>query len=463
MFLQFAAENFRSIAQRVQLSMRVSAVVEDASDPTLISLSSHLQLLRCGALYGANASGKSNLVDAMSFAQELIVNSPLAKGAAIPISPFRLEKVWLNRPSVFEFYIFVAGHVYGYQFSVTSHEVISERLVEVSISNPTNETVLFRREGKEFTLTDELLAAVKDPGYLDYVAKGTRANQLFLNEAHERTIDALEPIYQWFATSLIIVGPNARYWPLVEEADREPAFKAFLRDVLEWADTGIVSVETRRSELRADIKKEINAFRKNKRVRALLRTLQPKRISREKLIEHPSGEAEVLSIHFRHRATEASDECLFDVEHESDGTIRLLDLAPMLYSANNLGAVYIVDEIDRSLHTLLAQRLIERFIGESNAVPLNSASQLFFTTHDTNLLDCRKLRADGIWFAEKNRSGASEFYSLAEFKPDQLQAMDGDLEQGYLRGRFGGIPFLGDPKKLGWHAFGSLEHSRGKK
>jgi AAA15 family ATPase/GTPase len=438
--------------------MRASDTAE-VDDPAFARLSPRLRLLRCAALYGANASGKSNLVEAMHFARHSIITPPMTKDASISVQPFRHDES-RDQPSKFEFYLFASGRVYGYQFSLTRREIVFEELTAVSLTDPSDEQMVFRREGHVFTFSDEFRRSVDDPKFLNYVAKGTRANQLFLNEAHERDLAMLEPVYRWFESTLVIIGPETRYGPLVEDAEREPTFKEFLRGILEWADTGIVGIDTRRRKVEEPIKKEIDAFRRNKRVRQLLQQgIGGRSRSRDALIEAEDGQAEILSLHFQHRLGAGTE--MLDVEDESDGTIRLLDLAPMLYLAKEHAPVYVVDELDRSLHTLLAQRLIERFIAETGAAGDNLVPQLIFTTHDTNLLDCRRLGPESIWFAEKNRSGASEFYSLAEYKPEQLRLMCGSLEKGYLQGRFGGIPFLGNPEMLGW--LGRGESGLGKK
>jgi uncharacterized protein len=448
--LQFEAENFLSIASRAGISMRASSAGDaQAPDPTLLRVSPRLDVLRCGALYGANASGKSNLIAAMAFAQSLITAPPSTRDAPIPTSPFRFGRDGSEKPSVFEFYLLIDRRVFGYRVAVSRREVVEEHLSEAPLDDPGQERVVFSRAGAEFEL-GAALSTGTDPGFIEYIARGTRANQPFLNEAHERSLAVLEPVYQWFASTLVIIAPHTRYGPLVEEADQEPAFRDFLGSVLEWADTGIVGVETRRSELQESVKKELESFRRSKRVRELLRHFQPRVATRDTLIERPEGPTEVLSLHFKHRAGDPADVQLFDVEDESDGTMRLLDLAPMLYRSSHAAQVYVVDEIDRSLHTLLAQRLIERFIGDASRIVGVTAPQLLFTTHDTNLLDCRRLRPDGVWFAEKRRDGASQFYSLAEFKPEQLVAQRGELERGYLQGRFGAIPFIGDPRRLHW-------------
>jgi AAA15 family ATPase/GTPase len=131
---------------------------------------------------------------------------------------------------------------------------------------------------------------------------------------------------------------------------------------------------------------------------------------------------------------------LFDLSEESDGTNRLFELSPLfedLTSTNEV--IYFIDELERSLHPILAKELLKLY-----AVNSNSKSQLIFTTHESNLLDLELLRQDEIWFTEKKSDGSSVFYPLSDYKPRE----DKNIRLGYLEGRFGGIPFLGDFKKI---------------
>lgn len=450
MLIQFSAENFRSVAERVDFSMRAASNSSEVEqDTSLIPLSPSLRLLRCAALYGANASGKSNLVAAMLQARGLIVSPSVSRGESLPSAPFLLGDDWKRRPTTFEFYFVVDQKVYGYRFTYDERVIVNEKLTVAEPDALGKELTLFSREGGEISFGPELQSSTDDFRFLEYVAKGTRPNQLFLNEAHEREVKELEAVFQWFAMTLVIIGPDTQYGPLVEDIEREPAFKEFLQRVLRWADTGIVAVDARRRPLDQDIRRDVKAILRNKRVRSILGRLPVHPHRRGRVVESPDGKTtELLSLHLKHHGA-GGDES-FEMSQESDGTLRLLDLAPILYWSERPSPVYIVDELDRSLHTLLAQRLVERFILESTQQSARTAPQLLFTTHDTNLLDCRRLRPDGVWFAEKDVAGASRFYSLADFSAEQLQAMEGDLERGYLQGRFGGIPFIGDPVKLGW-------------
>jgi hypothetical protein len=130
----------------------------------------------------------------------------------------------------------------------------------------------------------------------------------------------------------------------------------------------------------------------------------------------------------------------------SDGTQRLLGMSVGWEWAEHTRHLLVVDELNRSFHPSLTQKLLALLL-EAKGPP---RSQLLFTTHDTHLLDAGLLGPDAIWFIEKDPEGASRLYSLAEFDPGQIRALTGSLEAGYLQGRFGAIPFLGDPRRLGW-------------
>jgi uncharacterized protein len=145
---------------------------------------------------------------------------------------------------------------------------------------------------------------------------------------------------------------------------------------------------------------------------------------------------------FRHEEDMGSTK--FSNWEESDGTNRLLDYLPILYEAINSKKVYLIDEIERSIHPLLIKELVKKFSDDTE-----TKGQLIFTTHESNLLDQEIFRPDEIWFTEKNRQGATELYPLSEFKEHHTI----DIRKGYLNGRYGGIPFLGNLKDLNWDKY----------
>jgi len=437
MLIQFAAENFRSLHHRTELNMRAL----DNKGGQVTQTFDDLEILRCAALYGANASGKSNLIKAMAFAKQLIVDGTGRRAAEIGTQPFRLADCG-RKPSTFEFFFVDATKsIYGYRFAVTKTAVIEEELVRL---NEPKETV-FSRKGSDFSFGASLKKSIPDHKFLDFVGQGTRPNQLFFYEANERGLDFFKPLREWFTNTLTIVHPSTRVWPLVRYVHNDASFGSFLQKSLRWADIGISDIKTFSQALSEAEQKSFDAANSLEPdvLRGVLKLMEPHGLGGSSFYPtlRKKGDFNVWDFNSTYEQNEP-----FLLEDESDGTVRLLDLIPVLYYARHNPVVFVVDELDRSLHTLLAQKLVEAFL----ALDKECSSQLIFSTHDTNLLDCNQLRPDCVWFVEKDKSGATRTYSLAEFKPEQLQELCGNLERGYLDGRFGGIPFLGDPKKLGW-------------
>jgi AAA15 family ATPase/GTPase len=169
------------------------------------------------------------------------------------------------------------------------------------------------------------------------------------------------------------------------------------------------------------------------------------------LAETTGGDAFIKAIRFRHAGEGLTDG--FDWQDESDGTRRLMHLLPVLRQIHQHpdgGQLLAVDELERSLHTSLTRRFVEEFLDLCAAAP-DTTAQMIFTTHDTNLLNGRLLPAASIWFVEKDRAGATYLYSLAEYPPEQVEALTEHLEEGYLQGRFGAIPFIASRDQLSWN------------
>ncbi|KYF81268.1 hypothetical protein BE17_04445 [Sorangium cellulosum] len=413
LLLQFVVENFLSFRDKAVLSLVAVDGVPHAENQ-VARLDAGQRVLKCAAIYGANASGKSNLVKALQFAQRLVVTGTKS-GEPTGVTPFKLGEQ-ADAPSRFEFELGMAGRRYSYGFVAAPRAILSEWLFE---HDGTQERRVFERSYDEsrtgrprIELGDALLS---DPGrrqFLGFVAEGTRDNQLFLTEASERNVLELAHVTRWFRTGIHVVLPDSTFADLATRVAQEPSFKAFIESFLSGADTGVASLD-----------------------------VEPV-ASSTGAVEH--------RIHLVHPGA-AGRRVAFPLEEESDGTRRLLHIAPFVYEiGQQRGAaarVYAIDELDRSLHPLLTRAFIQSFL---SVAPAAGFGQLIFTTHDTNLLDVRLLSRDSIWFVQKDAAGASSLYALSEFKGAQLEQLAGHLEQGYLQGRFGAVPFFGDPRRLGW-------------
>lgn len=403
MLIQFAVENFLSFRDKTVLSMVAS---DDTRHPShVVTLPDGTRILRCAALYGANASGKSNLLMALAFARELIAEG-IRPGKPIPVKPFKLRAP-LQTKAKFEFELWLNYARFSYGIVLDARTVHSEWLYRADV---TGERMIFEREqvGREarVKLGEEFVGSERMR--MELFAQNTRPEQPFVTEAEEKNVPWV--IGPWFRREVLLFPSQfALGEDLPEMVHNHPELGKFLAAYLQGAGTGITDLRVEREE-----HKEQESFRL---------------VTQRHL---PGGQS-----------------VEFELEEESDGTQRLMDLLPLLFitkrkSAPRENPLLAIDELERSLHPVLTRQFLREYLQSSDR-----AGQLLFTTHDTDLLDLGLLRPDEIWFAEKDSEHASRLYSLSEFKADQLAQLGDRLEDGYLNGRFGAIPFLGTRQQLG--------------
>lgn len=436
MLIRFTAENYRSINEEVVFSL-LPGKAQKNSNHIITHPKLGIDALRIALLYGANASGKSNLVRAMEFAQEFIIDGTHPK-ATIPIQPFRLDKTRSLQPSRFEFEFIANEQAYAYGFSVDRQRVHDEWLYLV---NAKDETPLFERETTKQSKVKATFnpAQIPDPTeqqFLQFVVRATRPNQLLLTSLIEANVQRFEAAYEWFYEKLRIIFPESKYVRMPLNVHKDQRFSQDLASFLGTMNTGIDEVCMERVDLGSLdvpteflIKKlnEVNQDKEEENADKLLIFNSP--LGRHLLFLNDLQEVEVYALNTRRFVHGESVE--FDIFEESDGTQRLFDLFPILYDTES--RVFVVDELERSLHPNLVRRFLQTFLATTHK------NQLVVTTHESTLLDLELLRRDEIWFAEKSPSGASSFYSLEEFKPRH----DLDIRRGYLQGRFGAIPVFG--------------------
>jgi len=394
-----------------------------------------VDVLRSAIIYGANASGKSNLVKAMAFARDMILMGTHVK-EAIPRKPFKLIQQAEGEPSRFEFEIQQETRAYGYGFELDSQRVHKEWLYELK---KTTETMLFEREtspsGKTTVQFGKLkLQGQKEREFLEFVGMGTRPNQLFLTESMERDVDQFEEVVQWFLEKLVIIFPHFRYIRL-GRVGADSDFGDRMAHYLEQLGTGVCGFEFMKVDMEKEFPKEIlDAMVTSAQGEAINTMVLGPTDDRYVVDIGEDGQISAKKLMLRHRMADGDEETLFEMHEESDGTRRMMDLLPTLGSPANPSRVIFVDELGRSLHPALIYKLITLFL------EMDSNSQLIATTHEEHLLNFDLLRRDEIWFIEKTQHGVSQLYSLEEFAP----RYDKDIEKGYMQGRFGGIPVFGN-------------------
>ncbi|MEO7590191.1 MAG: ATP-binding protein [Byssovorax sp.] len=447
-------ENFLSFKEETVFSMR--APPGETRAVTDIPGHDGLRLMRVAAFYGANASGKSNLVKALKTACNLVTRGA-SPNAQLPAQPFRLTSDSQLKPTRFQFDFLVDGSLYSYTLILTPERIAGEALYR-TLPNTPDEELIYEREappdGGEHAVTlgpMVLSGDVEQQQFARFVAKGAPIQQPLLTEFAMRNVPQLAPIRDWFQQGLMVVGPSDPYARLVSELFENSSLRAFYGHMLSAMGTGVNGVSVLKeqdpglNQLVRDLDEPALLGRGKNRFLNIFRS-GPALPGQDFHVEENGEGMSRLNLILEH-STRSGSTVAFPLTEESDGTQRLLHLLPVLFHRTK-GQCTVIDELDRSLHTSLTRRFVEEFM----AMASGALSQLIFTTHDTNLLNGRLLPPGSIWFVEKDDDGASHLHSLAEYPAAQLEHLLEHLEEGYLQGRFGAIPFLAHRDNLGWQA-----------
>lgn len=418
MLIEFSVENFMSIKDKVTLSMLAGKDNENADN---IFLEDKDRFLKSIAIYGANASGKSNIFKAMTSAIMLIRKSSRRQinEKLLEIVPFKFNKDSKNKPTKFEFIFSTNGIRYVYGFSADINRIYDEYLYQYLSAKPS--MIFERKNTNEYNFTqaeEKELNAIKD--------KNTD-NKLLLSTAttwnYERTRDA----YMWFASAIDTYNdyealPNQ----VLEEFDNDEdgSLKKFTINLLREAEININDYNIKTENmLQEDIAKIItdpilqSMLKDGNNINAVSRTI---------FAGHEIEDQEGISTEY-----------FLNLQEESLGTQNIFFLSPILKETFEKGKTIVIDEIDKSLHPMLVKYIVELF--HNPRVNINNA-QLIFNTHDTNLLSLNIFRRDQIYFVEKDYlKGTTDLYSLDEFSVRKQE----NIRKGYLQGRYGSIPFLG--------------------
>jgi uncharacterized protein len=424
MLIEFSVGNYRSFKEKVTFSMVAANLV--AKDKQLdannvFTVDDDLKLLKSAAIYGANASGKSNLAKALAFMKGFIANSSKDTQSTdeIPIEPFRLSTETDSKPSFFELVFIMTGVKYRYGFEVTDKQVVSEWLF---YTPKTRETKLFRRKIDAFQISRAFDA--------DDIQKRTRNNALFLSVSAQFNVEVAVKILSWLKSTINITSglkDKGMMNVTINCLLKKNKYKTNIIQMIKKLDLGIGEIKVEEEEFSIDH----------------LPSYIPDDV-REVIARH-AGE-KTVSILVSHRKFDHDGQYYlienFDLsQHESDGTQKIFALAGPLVDTLEEGKTLIIDEFDARLHPLISRAIVELF-NDQETNPNNA--QLIFMTHDTNLLSNQIFRRDQIWFAEKNRYGATDLYSLAEYKIRN----DASFESDYIKGKYGAIPYIGDLKHL---------------
>lgn len=434
MLIDFTLRNFLSFKDEVSFSMLAAKSVKeheqyDSNEScNVINVpNTDSKILKVAAIYGANGSGKSNLLSAMSFFKRMVLdsfkNDSILRRVTELSYQFSIESQ--EEPSSFEMMFIVGDKRYRYGFELFNESIESEWLFVKPLES-SRESYCFRREKKIITVNSK---TYKGAGG---ISSKTRHNALFLSTCAQFNVEISMIIKEWFRKKFNILSgiddDTIHYTAnqYIHNADMHKRIIEFIKII----DLGINDISIKESDVEnipEPVNKVVNAISNSPNV-------IKSEITDIKKIE-------ILSEHKRFEHGKLKDTLLTPFGIESLGTKKIFALLGPWFDTIINGGTLIIDEFGASFHTKLSVELIKIFQST-----LNNNAQLIITTHDTNLLRGELLRRDQIWFAEKNEFGVSDLYSLVEYKVNQATSVrnDATFNKDYLLGKYGAIPYFGN-------------------
>ncbi len=427
MLIQFSVGNVLSFNEIVQLNMTgATPVKEFESINTFIDPTNKFKLLKSAAIYGANSSGKSNLVKSISIMQNFVLNSfrdaLLEKNnSQLNITPFLLNDSCLKKPSYFEIIFIYKNKRYRYGFEIQDNVIQSEWLFFI---NTNKEIKLFTRKQKKIEINKR---SFKEG--LGLEAK-TKKNVLFLTVVAQFDGQRSNKVVDWFRKIKIVTMPNdpTHQFYTVNLYKENENFRKFSNSVLNSLD-----IENLSTEEDIPVPIDLKKIPPDKNLRSIFTAIEK--------IQKAQGKVEkILSWHKKYDSQRNLIEKIpFDFNlQESEGTKKLINFLGPIYDCLVNGYILIVDELDLRLHPLLTKLIVSFF-----HVHNTKNAQLIFASHDTNLLKKDIFRRDQIWFTEKNDVAETDLFSLIEYKETRVRN-DASFDKDYLKGRYGAIPFIDD-------------------
>lgn len=421
--IQFTVKNFFSIRDEQVLSMVSSKGEELQKANTFMpDAPATNRLLKSVAIYGANASGKSNLISALEVMQQVVTKSASwTPGDNIPVIPFLLDDKSKNEPTEFEV-IFVSNKIrFQYGFSATSERIIEEWLYAFPKARSQQ---LFYRSWDEEVKKYIWDLGTKLTGKKQLWQDSTRMNALFLSTAVQLNSEQLLPVFEWFDKKLVVDDLSSSDAESTAAMCEDKLFKSKILKFLSDADLGIKDIEVKQEKI------DKNMF--------------PSHIPeyvRDEILESIKAE-KFYKVRTVHKSIQGEN-VFFPMSSESDGTRTLFRYAGPLIKALENGKVIVIDELNMSLHPKMVEFLVKLF---HNHEYNKKNAQLIFSSHETAALNQNIFRRDQIWFCEKNEDQVTSIFPLTDFRPRKGRE---DIEANYLAGRYGALPYLPSSNFIG--------------
>lgn len=418
MLMQFGVENFLSFRDKQVFTALANSKTEHEENLVPVNKSRYSKI---NVVYGANASGKTNLLKAMAFVRRFVsISNGLMESEGTGVVPFAFDENTKNGPSRFELLFVRDGVKYAYSFACTRAEVLNERLDVYERGQP--KLVFDRKNVNEYVFNSF-------ENVLRPIAGMNTRNKLFLCSAATWNVDTAKSVVNFIVDDLVPIFNYSVDIPGIVKRLRDDGnyddYKRFCINLLSVGDFSISDFDIRL--------RETDESRTGQAVFMHMPFAQNGNADHD--VSRKIAKTDLTAFH---TIEKDGDTLRYPVKFamESRGTQALFNLAPVLYDAFKNGKTLLIDEIDRSLHPLLVHYVVSLFADPS----VNTGdAQLICNTHDTNLLDLDLLRRDEIWFTERDpRTGATLLYPLTDYAPRKTE----NIEKGYVAGRYGAIPFI---------------------
>lgn len=447
MLLKVIYKNLFSFEEQTEFNLYSGS--KSKSLPHHLTSCGHANVVRYSAIYGANGAGKSNLIFGLNFLKDLILRGSLVKGD-YSLYRFKFKKEGEEAFSSIAIEFYVGSVIYYYALSFNDDTVVSEELYEVGV---TKDRLIFSRS---------VVDGVQSVNFTPKFSAKNKKNEMFVELLRDKFLGldellltlmatkysedlvSISSAYSWFEEKLNVLSPMSMMSRLAHMLENNSDMMDLSNILLPELKTGVnklrVAVENV-NENDPNLSKEMVGNIKKLKVNpeALIYIEGGHRES--KIMINDNGVILTKKIVPIHKLVDGHEEEL-PLFYESDGTHRLINLMPMIYDLIHNDSVYVVDEIERSVHPILIKEIMSKL-----AKDIGIKGQLIFSTHESCLLDNSIFRTDEIWFAEKDLSLATRLYPLSDFNVHNTAS----VENGYLNGRYGAIPFLSNLRDLNWY------------
>ena len=441
MLLRLIAENLTSFKEAVEFNTFPSSKSHSHENHKITC--GHATALRMSAIYGANGAGKSNLLQALNLLQTLVKTETLRKIDFYDDPTFKLDSQCSGKPSGLAVEFYYNNNVFYYHVEFTLEEIVLEELL---LSKKSKDIPLFTRKRTDISIDSNYIGKGISEQFQDALKRLVRPDMLllsFLGKYYSSESPLVVDAYQWFMKNLQLVLPDMFHGFVPHMIDTDSDFSELVNRTLPELKTGIDKLI---------VKKELIAEEDVKSGKLMQLVKQAKEHPGEPQTTRNRFTDDVVNVIFEdgnvylktlvavHMNLDGS-EVEMSLHDESDGTRRLIEYMPLLYAIIQKDMVYVVDEIERSIHPIMIKDIVRKLSESTTA-----KGQLIFTTHESGLLDQNIFRPDEIWFARKDAEQATQLYPLSDFNIHKTA----NIENGYLNGRYGGIPFLSNLKDLHW-------------